>query len=41
MIENFINQKYLDKSTINDLSIKYANAKLFLILKLRIFLKMI
>ena len=29
MIENFINQKYLDKSTINDLSIKYANAKPF------------
>ena len=29
MIENFINRKYLYKSTINDLSIKYANAKPF------------
>ena len=29
MIENFINREYLDKSTINDLSIKYANAKPF------------
>ena len=29
MIENFIDRKYLDKSTIKDLSIKYANAKPF------------
>ena len=29
MLENFINQKYLDNKTIKDLSIKYENGKPF------------